>query len=409
MFRQLSEEFDVKWVEYWDFLGCYCNLKKTDGLVKLEYYLLQKKFETMLTNQHKTCEMIKQELNLDESEELSIKLGEIREQIRMLKVELGLIEYCLSEKFEKVQLIKESLISYKEKKLKEVFLNPNTLSNLNNHEEFLRKPELDLKIEGLKTRIEAYFNAIIEAINADRSAIVYFYLYKSAKQIISLLNYKDFVDDIYLTSYFKHLDFKLKNSQEGIKQSPNEDVLKHALKSLKLDDKTKIDIDAICEKISQISFNEETNGEDEELEIIIRKQNLKDKYYNVDTRKTTIVDTGYESNNEEKSSDEEDVQKKKMWKSENISKYIDRDKYKKVKIPHSLFIFGYVCIILHFNVLNVNFKKKTSLRNTPSKIDFAVYLAIKEASNDIKKFPTLNQWFNFMKKYKISDMKRFVR
>jgi hypothetical protein len=47
--------------------------------------------------------------------------------------------------------------------------------------------------------------------------------------------------------------------------------------------------------------------------------------------------------------------------------------------------------------------------NSPSKIDFAVYLAIKEASIDTKKFSTLNKWFDFMKKYKISDMKRLVK
>lgn len=62
--RELSEKYDVKWVEYWDFLGCFCNLKTNEGLIKLEYYLRQKLFENILNSQIKACETIKKMFNL---------------------------------------------------------------------------------------------------------------------------------------------------------------------------------------------------------------------------------------------------------------------------------------------------------------------------------------------------------
>ena len=37
--RQLANHRDVGWQEYWEILGCYCDLHKSDGLEKLEHYL----------------------------------------------------------------------------------------------------------------------------------------------------------------------------------------------------------------------------------------------------------------------------------------------------------------------------------------------------------------------------------
>jgi hypothetical protein len=37
--RQLAEQRNVGWQEYWEFLGCYCDLRTNDGLEKLEQYL----------------------------------------------------------------------------------------------------------------------------------------------------------------------------------------------------------------------------------------------------------------------------------------------------------------------------------------------------------------------------------
>ena len=37
--RQLAEQCEVGWREHWDFLGCYCDLRRSEGLQKLEDYL----------------------------------------------------------------------------------------------------------------------------------------------------------------------------------------------------------------------------------------------------------------------------------------------------------------------------------------------------------------------------------
>ena len=337
----MSEEYDVKWVEYWDFLGCYCNLKTAEGLKKLENYLKQKLFENLLNNQVKACQTIKRMFNLKLSEEeLFAELDGILEKIYMLKNELGMVEYCLSEKFEKTQSIKESFGSYKEKKRREVFHNPESLSKINNHDEFLKTIETELQLNGLQERIQDYFKVIVNAIYADKSAIVYFYLYKSAKRVVSLLNYNDFVTDYYLSSYFKHLEVKQKPSSYHVDV---QSLIENAFKSLKLDDKTKADIDTICQKLSLVNFNDTKNVHDDEEEDYLRsyqKQNVKAKYYQVRKR---AADVGYESNNEVETSDEDDTNENiSKMKSRNICRYFDQFNYNQIKSSQNLFIFGYL-------------------------------------------------------------------
>ena len=39
--REIAHSMRVTWNEYWDFLGCYCDLSQPEGLDKLEQYLAQ--------------------------------------------------------------------------------------------------------------------------------------------------------------------------------------------------------------------------------------------------------------------------------------------------------------------------------------------------------------------------------
>ncbi len=43
----MSERLNAPWLEYWDFLNAYCNLKTIDGLKLLEIYLAQRKLFTL--------------------------------------------------------------------------------------------------------------------------------------------------------------------------------------------------------------------------------------------------------------------------------------------------------------------------------------------------------------------------
>jgi hypothetical protein len=302
--------------------------------------LRQKLFENILNSQIKACETIKKMFNLEISEELFIRLDAFLEKIYMLKNELGMVDYCLSEKFEKTQLIEESFARHKEKKLQEVFKNPESLSKLNNHEEFLKIIETELKLNGLQERIQDYMRVLVDAIYADKSAIVYFYLYKSAKRVVNLLNYKDFVTDCYLPSYFKNLEVKKKSNNY---HTDVHNLIEHAFKSLRLDDKTKVDIDTICQKLALVNFNDTQGNEDDEEDFMsrIKKQNLNDKHYKRRPKVAAAADNGYESNNEVETSDEEANNEKIIkTKSRNISKFIDQFSYKQIKPNQSLFIFG---------------------------------------------------------------------
>ena len=331
--RKISEELDVKWVEYWDFLGCYCNLKTPEGLSKLECYLMQKKVENILREQIKSCESIKTTLNLAESTEFALKLEQIMQQIKSLREELCLTEYSLSEKFERTQLIKDKFKEYKEKKIQQLFNNPNLLHELNNHVEFLNTIQCELKLDNLNEKIQSYFKEITDTITVDESAGVYFSLYKSAKLVIQLLNYKEFVKDFYLTSYFKNLELQPQNKNRS--QVNDGDILKIALKNLKIDDKFKADVDLICEKLSNNCF---IQNEEEKFESMFRRQNLNNKVYS-GVRKP---ENGYDSNEESKISEEEksfEDLPNKVNKSENISKYIHRVSSND-KLTCDLFIFG---------------------------------------------------------------------
>ncbi|XP_053327425.1 ankyrin repeat and LEM domain-containing protein 2 [Spea bombifrons] len=90
--RELANELDVPWVEYWEFLGCFTDLSSQDGLGKLEEYLSKRHSsgERMLLepdheicNKYKTpspagkskkfCNSVSVGAYLDEEEDLSLE------------------------------------------------------------------------------------------------------------------------------------------------------------------------------------------------------------------------------------------------------------------------------------------------------------------------------------------------
>jgi hypothetical protein len=279
--------------------------------------------------------MIKKSIN--KSNEMFItKLDHLIDLICSLKEDLGLTESCLSEKIEKTQLVKVKIAEYKEKKRQECFKNPANLSQINNHDDFLIKIESELKLEGLHDKLQNYFNEIIDLINIDKSAAVYFYLYKSAKLIINLLNFKEFINDFYLNSFFKKLETTKNNGKmffgDGL-------LLKNGLKNLKSDDKTNLDIEIICEKINKLNFNY-YDEDDDDFSDLIKRQNLSSKHYNGSKKMT---ENGYESCSNKTSDDEEsydEIRCSKRGRGGNICKYIEQITYNKSKSNHKLFIFG---------------------------------------------------------------------
>ncbi|MEE6504371.1 hypothetical protein FKM82_005164 [Ascaphus truei] len=59
--RQLAHQFDVPWVEYWDFLSCFTDLSCPEGLEKLEEYLSRSEASesTRQEPDHETCNKYK--------------------------------------------------------------------------------------------------------------------------------------------------------------------------------------------------------------------------------------------------------------------------------------------------------------------------------------------------------------
>jgi len=202
--RQLTDEMKLPWSEFWAFLNGFTDLKTKQGLLKLEIYLEQKKFLSILEFQMKTAKSIKLEcdqppqlnyfnptiINAKSSELVQI-LDELCETIGKLKKVLDLNENVLSLKFE--QFAKG--------------LKPDKTSNEKKFAPVDNISIEEVNLEELKKILQDYMNIVIAVckINKD-STQCYFDIYKTSKSIFELLHF----EDMYRALTFSPVDKKMR-------------------------------------------------------------------------------------------------------------------------------------------------------------------------------------------------------
>ena len=199
--RKYTNELNLPWGEYWSFLDGYYNLNTQIGLEKLESYLKQKEFQSIL-NYHETSadNIINDKLNNNEEKnciaEIGVdiirKLNELKKIIILIVNGFELKENVLSTKFEQFTKIKTDLLSIEE---------PQKSEKLSSNDDF----------KDLKVSINRYLSIILEISKVDN--ICYFYFYKSSKKLFDIINCFNINSD-----YFLSISNNFKN-ENGKKQS----------------------------------------------------------------------------------------------------------------------------------------------------------------------------------------------
>lgn len=199
---------NVPFNEYWSFLDHYCNLKTHEGLEKLEIYLKQKKLINNLETQIKSAQTIKND-RLNNKNGSSIENAEVIQKLNdfitlchdLCDKKLFLSDHQLSHRYEHFLKFGQNLPKTNFDPLKLVEDEPIKTEDL----EALGLNHADLEIYDSLAR---YMACIIDLSKLDKSSKCYFSLYKSAKQILGLLNTEKPFDHFYLSPVFKKLSSK---------------------------------------------------------------------------------------------------------------------------------------------------------------------------------------------------------
>lgn len=433
----MSEEVDAPWHEYWEFLNSYYNLKTPDGLLKLENYLMQKKFEILLNNQINMCNRVKETLNLNDKSELLNKLNELLNHIDQLKEYLELKPNCLSKKFEQTQLIKSKFNDYYNQQkqilietLTKTTTTPTTTSIQSStikaiaynddYSSFIEQIENECCLKNLSNLLNKYLSLINEVLSADYSSITYFYVYKSSKQIIKILNYGYFLQDAYLNNFFQKLNVMNNLKQDQLICSfqatsnghPND--LIDSIKKIRVKNNDE-NIDFICKKLTKLNLvtdNNNNNGHDEEDEDDSFLNRLNSDKFDFKDKKNDQEDSFIDQDdNFDKDEVLNNDKSKDIFKDRfNMCKFVQKLSKFKIKNINDqrVFIYGLVrfdmkiCCFLIFKPFFLIF----ILSDCPSKFDRAVYFAIKDVFIDGKIYPSLYEWVIFMKAREFEDMKK---
>lgn len=371
--RKMTDEMNLPWCEYWAFLDSYCNLKSADGQEKLEIYLNQKKVLNIFNSQIDSIQAIlndrvnNNDLKSENNEE-NLFVSFLKEFLiiaAQLKLVLDLKENLLSSKFEKFVKIKK----FSEKQ-----------------QNFVGGKNLDE--ENIMEMLNQYMSIVIELSRLDKSSKCYFNLYKSAKDLLNVLNVFKFFENFHMSPVFKKI----------IKYSS---ASKPLLNTTNISPWTMRDPDKKPNRLRKALFNE-SDDEDEETNVYDTDSDEDNSYGDTD-------DSVIDQINKNKIKDDMDMLTIKL-----NSNFINEIK---PKSQNNLNPFG---SRIHNDGESFSINKNNSFRrpmevgnklfmygNTPSKLDRAVYLAIQDCKIDQNKYVYLNEWFNSIKSFNQSDMQKW--
>ncbi|CAF0709539.1 unnamed protein product [Brachionus calyciflorus] len=381
--RKITDEMNLPWCEYWGFLDSYCNLKSQSGLEKLELYLKQKKILTILDSQVDHVQTILND-HLDRSENT-----EENSLVQFLKQFL-----IATNQFKLILDLKENLLSIKYEKFFRLMLeNEKNLPKIKsdeimNEEKFNHEQIIDV--------LNRYMSTIIELSRLDKTSKCYFNLYKTSKILLDYLGCSKLFENFHMSPLFKKLTnpssvnrpltnatntsvWSLRDSKSVNRKKDNQlrkalfnesdedddDKNENPNKNSDSDEKDYDDADdSVIDSLKQIQLSDDL----ELLTLKLNSNSLNDEKIN--TRRS-LNPFGSKNINYD-----DDLGSNKNWMFSNKTKI--KDNYK-------LFMYG----------------------DTPSKLDRAVYLAIQDSRLDSDKYVILNEWFEYMRNFKQSDMQKW--
>lgn len=371
--RKMTDEMNLPWCEYWAFLDSYCNLKSPDGQQKLEIYLNQKKVLNIFNSQIDSIQAILNDRvnNNDlksENDEENIFVAYLKEFLiiaAQLKSALDLKENLISSKFEKF---------VKTKKFCE---------NIQNS-----AGEKNLEEQKIMEMFNQYMSVVIELSRLDKSSKCYFNLYKSAKDLLNILNVFKFFENFHMSPVFKKM----------IKYSS---ASKPLLNTTNVSPWTMRDPGKKTNKLRKALFNE---SDDEDQETNVCGTDSDDENCFGDTDDSIMLQ-------HDKNKIQDDMELLTIKLNENFINEF------KPKCQNNLNPFG---SRLQNDQVNFGVSRSNSFRrpmdvgnqlfmygNTPSKLDRAVYLAIQDCKIDQNKYVFLHEWFNSIKKFNQADMQKW--
>ena len=364
--RQLTDELKLPWHEYWGFLNSFSNLKNQEGLAKLEVYLEQKKLIGLLDSQKKCAISIK----LEQQSRLANTFSVVKNSptfFQKLDVFLELVEAI-----HRLLDLNDNLLSSKFATFKAGIT------------------ELLIDTFALKRTLANYMNVILDLCRLETIPTqIYFNLYKTSKIVLELLNCSD---------YYK--EFSPPNNKLGKTQTRPLSLLNN--NRVKKIDKPKEAPNPFQMRLTKASLDF-SDEEDEENDLPLSDQEENDIQNIFSARKEES-----RMKVEILAAQMNDSMKIRSADSDNEDTYslnnIQVKKFVGFKKPANLQGLSTANSQTAFKLFMFG--------DAPSKLDRAVYLAIKDINLDLNQFKLLAEWYKYMdscNKKEMNDWKTPMR
>ena len=399
--------------EYWGFLDTYCNLKSNEGLIKLEIYLQQKKFQSILELQIKTAINVKNELKNDKlfkynvnstGSILSEKINVYFDIVDELKNKLELKENSLSHKFEYF------LKNIRPEDIDEVKANSEAMQT-----DYEIDQEEKIDVKSIIRILYRYIECIVDLSKLE-STRFYFIIYKTCKNLFELIKCDKVYESFQSSPTSKRsIAKRFVGNDSSMNGFNNKSTSRSNSFSLKLNERNKSQSDPFrmrqtkqYDSDEEEDDNNEDDNEDNEISTEIHQKsstglqnaNVSDDFELMFLSKMSLKDFDKEnkpsfsiSNNRatnvlnkdlNSARDEDDYTLNNVTDKElkNILNSKPKSCFNSNQPSNRLFMFG----------------------DCPSKLDRAVYLAVQEVKFDLSNYQLLNDWFNYMKSCTKNEM-----